>query len=57
VKETTLTPEKSEGKHFEKPPQPCDYTDTQKEQVIERLRRNRKRLAQQQAVINVRPVF
>jgi hypothetical protein len=35
----------------------CDYTDTQKEQVIERLRTNRKRLAQQQAVVNVRPVF
>jgi hypothetical protein len=35
----------------------CDYTDTQKEQVIERLRANRKRIAQQQAVITVRPVF
>jgi ribonuclease HI len=35
----------------------CDYTDTEKEQVVERLRTNRKRLAQQQTALAVRPVF
>jgi hypothetical protein len=35
----------------------CDYTDSQKEEVVDRLRANRKHLAQQQAVITVRPVF
>jgi hypothetical protein len=32
----------------------CSYTDTQKEQVLQNLKSNRKRIAQQQAALPVR---